>query len=1010
MVGGALLELVDTVFSDFISSQGVISALSDAAGELATAAVQGNLDAVLPRVQEELRENPDVDAAVQVSVGTAVATFLGDAGVLSAVDAALSLLVGEVIADTAVQDAVGDRVAGEVNSLLGFGPISVVGDDVGDAVVALLSDPVVSGALVELVDTVFSDFFGASGVADAFGAAAGDVALAVLTGESLSAATQDALSALDADPDVDAAVQASVGDAVTQFLGDTDVWLAVDAGVNALLTRLITDPVARSALSDRVADAVSIQLGGGDLGEVVGAQVAATVLGLLTDPVVGGALLELVDTVFSDFISSQGVISALSDAAGELATAAVQGNLDAVLPRVQEELRENPDVDAAVQVSVGTAVATFLGDAGVLSAVDAALSLLVGEVIADTAVQDAVGDRVAGEVNSLLGFGPISVVGDDVGDAVVALLSDPVVSGALVELVDTVFSDFFGASGVADAFGAAAGDVALAVLTGESLSAATQDALSALDADPDVDAAVQASVGDAVTQFLGDTEVWLAVGDSLTTLVTSLVGETVVQQYAGEQVAALVARALAPTPIAPIAAQVGDALGAAVQQFLGTAGVAPALGAIIGALLPDFLSQPGVSAEIGEVTGQFAEALVTSTNPTQARQDAIAALTSSPVIRSGAKAVIADALDMIDTTLLSDLATEQAIGSIVTTLITDLATDPVVQTFIEGQLGPTLGPVIAGLLADTPVVDGIAALLGNAVAEALGYPGFSTALTGAAGQVADAVIDGADAGVAVQSALRSLQASPAFIGAANAIVPPTVNAILAYPEVRQTIGDAAQQEAIAALRRIGIDNRFLDAVAGQVAEGTAEALLAKNAARELIDTIAVKVVLGMPLSDVTGFAAEEVIRSLPLQLAVGFSVGQGIGSLFGDNIIGDVIGLAAAFPATIVVSVTAGIVGFFQLIFGAPNVDPSRVALAAQAAPDGMAGALVAGSPLTSATGSDGGQQGSIDITLRSGTAGAPSAAPTQVAFRFRIDELISAPQRDRPSRRNAVGSPFVER
>ena len=152
------------------------------------------------------------------------------------------------------------------------------------------------------------------------------------------------------------------------------------------------------------------------------------------------------------------------------------------------------------------------------------------------------------------------------------------------------------------------------------------------------------------------------------------------------------------------------------------------------------------------------------------------------------------------------------------------------------------------------------------------------------------------------------------------IPPPTVNGILAYSRVRQTIGEAARVEAIAALQGIGITNEFLGGVAGQVAKGAAEALLTKTAVRDLIDAIAVKTVLGMPFSELPGFAAGQVLRSLPLQFALGFSVGQGIGSLFGDNIIGDVIAVAAALPATLAISVTAGIVTLFQWIFGTSNV------------------------------------------------------------------------------------------
>ena len=103
-------------------------------------------------------------------------------------------LVGELLGDTAVQQALADRVANVVNSALGFGPISVVGDQVGAFVVGLLINPAVSGALVDVVDTLATDFLGATGVADALSGAAGDIALAVLTGEPPSSRTWEPTS------------------------------------------------------------------------------------------------------------------------------------------------------------------------------------------------------------------------------------------------------------------------------------------------------------------------------------------------------------------------------------------------------------------------------------------------------------------------------------------------------------------------------------------------------------------------------------------------------------------------------------------------------------------------------------------------------------------------------------------------------------------------------------------------------------------------------------------------
>ncbi|MFN8090248.1 MAG: hypothetical protein U0R81_14985 [Mycobacterium sp.] len=52
-----------------------------------------------------------------------------------------------------------------------------------------------------------------------------------------------------------------------------------------------------------------------------------------------------------------------------------------------------------------------------------------------------------------------------------------------------------------------------------------------------------------------------------------------------------------------------------------------------------------------------------------------------------------------------------------------------------------------------------------------------------------------------------------------------------------------------------------------------------------------------------------------LQVALGLSLGDGIGSLFGDNIFGYMIGAATGGAAAITISVVAGIIRIFDALF-----------------------------------------------------------------------------------------------
>ena len=163
----------------------MVDAFSGAASQWALVLLTtGSLAAATKAAQQELEDSAAVDNAVDVSVTAAVAELLGDGQVWAAVDATLTTLVTDVLGDEPVQQAVGTWVANAVNERLGFGPISVVGDLIGDAVVALmLTNPVVQTGLIGVVDTLVSDFWGTAGVVTAFSEAAGTLAKAALVGD-----------------------------------------------------------------------------------------------------------------------------------------------------------------------------------------------------------------------------------------------------------------------------------------------------------------------------------------------------------------------------------------------------------------------------------------------------------------------------------------------------------------------------------------------------------------------------------------------------------------------------------------------------------------------------------------------------------------------------------------------------------------------------------------------------------------------------------------------------------
>ena len=128
---------------------------------------------------------------------------------------------------------------------------------------------------------------------------------------------------------------------------------------------------------------------------------------------------------------------------------------------------------------------------------------------------------------------------------------------------------------------------------------------------------------------------------------------------------------------------------------------------------------------------------------------------------------------------------------------------------------------------------------------------------------------------------------------------------------RDAMGAAVKTLVIDYLRANVIKNNFIDGVAGRVVQGTVDALLAKPAMVDLIDTIVVNVLSGMPLADVQPLVIHAVLTKPALQFAIGMSLGEGIGSLFGDNLVGFLVGQIVGVTTAIQVSLIAGIVRIF---------------------------------------------------------------------------------------------------
>ncbi len=750
----------------------------------------------------------------------------------------------------------------------------------------------------------------------------------------------------------------------------------VSAGLGEFVSQVVPGVLGNQGIQDeigtRVSDLVSVLLGD-DLGAVVGPQVGDAVVALVANPTVDDALTAFVNTALGAFIGSPGVIPALADAAGTLATGQLSGTFAAALQQVQQAFRTNPAVANGVDVGLTAAVAGLLSNKAVWAAVDSTLSSLVATLLGDDGVQTALAKEVAalvaGQVKGPLG----QLLGAQVGTVVVELVTNPVVQSGLQGVVDTLVSDFWTTSGVVTAFSQAAGELAAATVTGDLKTVAPQ-VTEALRANTDVQAGVQRAVGAAVAEFLGDRNLWSAVDGTLSAAVIELSDNPLVLNALANAVSNEVTMLLG----ADLGAALGPQVGAAVAQFVSNPAVVTGLIGVVDTVFSTFFGTAGVVDAFATAASQFALVVVAGGGLAKAVEAAETELTSSGAVQSGVQTAITDALDEVDTTIFGNPTVQQLLGTITTNLIEEVAGDPPVQSYVAERYGAA----VASLLADTAAVDAIATQLGSVVTGLLGYPGVSTAVTESLALFAGEWLGGTSMSVALGDALRALQSDTAFIAAVNAVIPPAVNNILADTAARSAIAVVVGDEVVAALKGAGINNTFLDKVGGQVAKGTAQSLLTRKAGIALVDDLAVKLVLGMPLSDVTGFVGDEVLHKPALQVALGLSIGQGVGSLFGDNIFGRLIGTIVGIPTAITISVVSGLLNFYAWLSGGWAVVP--VFGPAQAVPAAADGRFtIAGLALAEP---DGDQPSSLDFAMTVDAGGIHT-----VSFQFPLDSLLAS-------------------
>ena len=826
---------------------------------------------------------PPANGAIAAGTAGALGSVLADADAVRLLGSTLTQLVTGLTADPYVRALLGQQVAGAVSTAVPVSPIApVIAGAASEAVTGLLANAEVRTSLGRIAGSALTGFFDQRVVVGPVASAAG----MIVAGRDPAPVLQNLL----ADNAVRQALATTVTGAAQSLLIDTAVLQQSGVAVTNLLASVAADPTVRTLVGRQVADLVFGALGNNPLTRGVSLAVGDAVVGLMADPAVRSGIAGIVGAVIPGFTGQPGVSAALADAVAELTTAVFSGADPVVaVANVLEALQTDPAVQAAVGVSVADTVNAGLADPALLQGLGTVVTQLVTAVVSDPAANLALGRQIVALVTASVGPSRAATgVGLNLAIAVMDLLSNPAVSGRFGMVSGAALTEFLGDPRVAAVLATAAGQVSTATVSGDA--AAVQAALQALLADSAVREAISTVINRSLETVVDDLGIARALGATTSSLASGLVRDPAVREALGVQIATAIAAGLGESAAA---GAVGDAVSASVMGLLAGPRVGNTLTVVSGAVVTGFLRQPGVAPALAGAAEQLLAALSNGTDPAVV----LRALLADSDFRAAFGVTVAGGLDAA----LTDADLVSALGTTTTDLITGVAAEPAVRTAIGDLLGPTVGPAVSGLLADSKTIARIAAAVGAVVTGFLGHGDVAGVLSSAGDQIVTAVLAGDTA--AVQTILAELPGDPGIKAALDSTIPVAVQSVLSDTSTRHALSTVARGVV---MNLIGADS-LLSVVAGQVTAATADSLLADPAAQKLISTLAIDVLTGKPLSDATNSAVRAVISTPSLQIALGMAVGQGIGSLFGVNPVGFVVGQAVGITATVAIAVGSGI-------------------------------------------------------------------------------------------------------
>jgi hypothetical protein len=613
-------------------------------------------------------------------------------------------------------------------------------------------------------------------------------------------------------------------------------------------------------------------------------------------PAAGSALLNLV--------GQPNVTSALVGAAKRFVLAVVSGeDIPAALGRELQMLNANPLFHDLTLDSI-------LNDPGLPQAAGQALNSVVAGLTADAEVRAAIGSWISDSVVSFFGNNPAAAgVAATASAGVTGLLANPATSSALGATASTFASVLLAQPGVL----AAANDIAdqlREAVAGSGAVAALNAAWDSLQADPAIQNGLGVAVSAALNTLLSNSGLVHALGATVTNTIVGLANDPSLQSLAGQVVSENLAALLADNPAA---AGIVSGLDDVVAALTANSAVSGALAGAVGDVLTHFLSAPGIPGALADIGGQVAIALLAGNDPSAALDVVWQSLQANSAFSAAVAGTVANALNG----LLTDSDLISTLGAAATALVATLTADPTAWGAIGELAGSTFGEAILSMLADPAAAGRLAALAGTAITGFLGTPGVAAGVSDTVELVIGAVLTGASVDDAVHNALLSLQADPAIQDALESLFSGVLQSILGDPAVQQVVSSVAE-DAIDNLVAGSGDAPGLPPVAGTMLKSAVNSLLANTAVQTFISDLGTAAVGGGDMSNVPATVVHTFLNEPKLQSAIGDAIGDGIGALFGENLVGVIVSKVVAVTATFWITVASRIVVLFGG-FGLPG-------------------------------------------------------------------------------------------